>query len=30
VQIAFAGSGFVVVQASEGPAVPPHSHGGGD
>jgi len=30
VQIAFAGSGFVVVQASEGPTVPPHSHGGGD
>jgi uncharacterized protein (AIM24 family) len=30
VQIAFAGSGFVVVQASEGPAVPPHGHGGGD
>jgi uncharacterized protein (AIM24 family) len=29
VQIAFAGSGFVVVQASEGPAVPPHGHGGG-
>jgi uncharacterized protein (AIM24 family) len=28
VQIAFAGSGFVVVQASEGPTVPPHSHGG--
>jgi uncharacterized protein (AIM24 family) len=30
VQIAFAGSGFVVVQASEGPTVPPHGHGGGD
>jgi uncharacterized protein (AIM24 family) len=30
VQIAFAGSGFVVVQASEGPTAPPHSHGGGD
>jgi uncharacterized protein (AIM24 family) len=29
VQIAFAGSGFLVVQASEGPTVPPHSHGGG-
>jgi uncharacterized protein (AIM24 family) len=28
-QLAFAGSGFVVVQASEGPTVPPHSHGGG-
>jgi uncharacterized protein (AIM24 family) len=26
-QLAFSGSGFVVVQASEGPAVPPHSHG---
>ena len=25
-QIAFAGSGFVVVQASEGPTVPPHNH----
>ncbi len=27
-QLAFAGQGFVVVQASEGPTVPPHSHGG--
>ncbi len=26
-QIAFAGQGFVVVQASEGATVPPHSHG---
>jgi uncharacterized protein (AIM24 family) len=26
-QLAFAGAGFVVVQASEGPVVPPHSHG---
>jgi uncharacterized protein (AIM24 family) len=26
-QLAFAGQGFVVVQASEGPVVPPHSHG---
>jgi uncharacterized protein (AIM24 family) len=26
-QLAFSGSGFVVVQASEGPTVPPHSHG---
>ena len=26
-QLAFAGQGFVVVQASEGPTVPPHSHG---
>jgi uncharacterized protein (AIM24 family) len=25
-QLAFAGSGFVIVQASEGPTVPPHSH----
>ncbi|MGH8968796.1 MAG: AIM24 family protein [Actinomycetes bacterium] len=25
-QLAFAGHGFVVVQASEGPSVPPHSH----
>lgn len=25
-QLAFAGQGFVVVQASEGPTVPPHSH----
>jgi uncharacterized protein (AIM24 family) len=29
VQIAFSGQGFVVVQASEGPVVPPHNHGGG-
>jgi len=27
VQLAFAGQGFVVVQASEGPSVPPHNHG---
>ena len=27
VQIAFAGQGFVIVQASEGPVVPPHNHG---
>lgn len=27
VQLAFAGQGFVIVQASEGPVVPPHSHG---
>ena len=27
VQLAFSGQGFVVVQASEGPTVPPHSHG---
>jgi uncharacterized protein (AIM24 family) len=27
VQIAFAGQGFVIVQASEGATVPPHSHG---
>ncbi|MDP8970971.1 MAG: AIM24 family protein [Actinomycetota bacterium] len=26
VQLAFAGQGFVIVQASEGPTVPPHSH----
>jgi uncharacterized protein (AIM24 family) len=26
-QLAFAGDGFVVVQASEGPVVPAHSHG---
>jgi uncharacterized protein (AIM24 family) len=26
-QLAFAGRGFVVVQASEGPVVPPHDHG---
>lgn len=25
-QLAFAGQGFVIVQASEGPTVPPHSH----
>jgi len=29
VQLAFTGSGFVVVQASEGEGVAPHSHGGG-
>ena len=29
VQLAFAGSGFVIVQASEGQGVAPHSHGGG-
>ena len=28
-QLAFSGQGFVVVQASEGPTVPPHSHGDG-
>ncbi len=28
-QLAFAGQGFVIVQASEGPAVPKHDHGGG-
>jgi uncharacterized protein (AIM24 family) len=28
-QYAFNGPGFVVVQPSEGPAVPPHSHGSG-
>ena len=28
-QLAFEGQGFVVVQASEGPTVPPHDHGGG-
>jgi len=28
-QLAFAGPGFVVVQASEGLTVPPHNHGGG-
>ena len=28
-QLAFEGSGFVVVQASEGPVVPPHNHGSG-
>jgi len=27
VQLAFAGQGFVIVQASEGPTVPAHSHG---
>ncbi len=26
-QIGFTGQGFVIVQASEGPTVPPHSHG---
>jgi uncharacterized protein (AIM24 family) len=26
-QLAFAGRGLVIVQASEGPTVPPHSHG---
>ncbi len=26
-QYAFQGPGFVVVQPSEGPVVPPHSHG---
>ena len=28
-QLAFDGQGFVVVQASEGPVVPPHNHGSG-
>ncbi len=28
-QYAFSGPGFVVVQPSEGPTVPPHSHSGG-
>lgn len=28
-QYAFSGPGFVVVQPSEGPVVPPHSHGSG-
>ncbi len=28
-QLAFSGQGFVVVQASEGPVVPRHSHGSG-
>jgi uncharacterized protein (AIM24 family) len=28
-QLAFQGPGFVIVQASEGPFVPTHSHGGG-
>jgi uncharacterized protein (AIM24 family) len=27
-QLAFSGQGFVVVQASEGPSVPAHNHGG--
>ncbi|HSX67435.1 AIM24 family protein [Nocardioides sp.] len=27
-QVAFGGRGFVIVQPSEGPTVPPHSHGG--
>jgi uncharacterized protein (AIM24 family) len=27
-QVAFSGRGFVIVQPSEGPSVPPHSHGG--
>jgi len=26
-QLAFAGQGFLIVQASEGPVVPPHNHG---
>ena len=26
VQLAFRGQGFVLVQASEGPTVPPHNH----
>jgi uncharacterized protein (AIM24 family) len=29
VQLGFAGSGFVIVQASEGQGVAPHGHGGG-
>jgi uncharacterized protein (AIM24 family) len=29
VQLAFTGSGFVVVQASEGQGVAPHEHKGG-
>lgn len=29
VQLAFSGEGFVIVQASEGATVSPHSHGGG-
>ncbi len=29
VQLAFSGDGFVIVQASEGATVPPHSHGDG-
>ncbi|MDP9395025.1 MAG: AIM24 family protein [Actinomycetota bacterium] len=28
-QLAFSGPGFVVVQPSEGPVVPPHNHGSG-
>ena len=28
-QYAFQGPGFVVVQPSEGPVVPPHNHGSG-
>jgi uncharacterized protein (AIM24 family) len=28
-QYAFQGPGFVVVQPSEGPGVPPHGHGSG-
>jgi len=28
-QLAFSGQGFLVVQASEGPVVPTHSHGSG-
>lgn len=27
-QVAFSGQGFVIVQPSEGPVVPPHNHGG--
>ncbi|TCJ28073.1 AIM24 family protein [Nocardioides jejuensis] len=27
-QVAFSGRGFVIVQPSEGPTVPPHNHGG--
>jgi uncharacterized protein (AIM24 family) len=29
VQLGFTGTGFVIVQASEGQGVAPHSHGGG-
>ena len=29
IQMGFAGQGFVIVQASEGPTVPAHSHGNG-
>jgi len=29
VQLGFTGAGFVIVQASEGQGVAPHSHGGG-